>query len=88
MKIKSGFILREMDDMNIVVAVGDKAKAFNGVVTLNPTAVTMWKALEKGCTRDELVEAVLAEYNAPKEKVETDADAFILKLREADFIDE
>ena len=88
MKIKSDFILRDMGDMTIVVAVGESAGKFNGVINLNETAVFMWKELSKGCTRDELVERVLKEYDAPREIVERDVDNIIAKLKKENILDE
>lgn len=37
MKIKNGFILRNVSDAYVVVAVGEAAKDFNGMITLNET---------------------------------------------------
>ncbi len=88
MKIKSDFILRDMGDMRIVVAVGESATTFNGVINLNSTAEFMWKKLSEGCTREELIESVLAEYEAPREVVAKDVDNLIAKLKTENIIDE
>ena len=88
MKTKSDFILRKMGDMSIVVAVGESAQRFNGVINLNATAEFMWQKLSEGCTREELVESVLAEYDVQREIVEKDVDAFLDKLKSEDIIDE
>lgn len=88
MKIKSDFILREMDDMSIVVAVGESAAKFNGVINLNGTAEFMWKKLSEGCTKEELIESVLEEYDVPAQTVQTDVEQFIAKLREENILDE
>ena len=42
MKIKEGFILREVAGNYIVVAVGSAVKQFNGVITLNETGAFLW----------------------------------------------
>ena len=88
MKIKEDFILRKMDDMTIVVAVGESAKTFNGVINLNPTAEFFWEKLAEGCSREELIDAVLAEYDVPKEVVEADVDKFIAQLKKENILDE
>ena len=88
MIIKKDFILRDMDDMCIVVAVGESAKTFNGVINLNETAKFMWKQLEKGCTKEQLIDAVLAEYDVSKETVEADVDRFVGKLSGEHVLDE
>ncbi len=88
MKIKSDFILRDMGDMRIVVAVGESAKSFNGVINLNETAVFMWKQLSAGCTREELINSVLAEYEVSRDIVEKDVDNLLAKLKKENILDE
>ena len=88
MKTKKDFILREMDDMNIVVAVGDTSKVFNGVITLNSTAAFMWKVLEKGTDTDSLAKAVADEYDIAFDKAKKDAEKFVEKLRQEDILDD
>ncbi len=86
MKIKDGFILREVAGNYIVVAVGDAVKNFNGVINLNETGAFLWKELVKGCDEDALLAALLAEYDVDEEIAKTDVKAFITKLTEAGLI--
>lgn len=88
MKIKSNFILKEMDDMNIVVAVGDRAKSFNGVITLNSTATFMWKKLEEGISAQELALALTEEYDVDLSKAQADVEKFTDNLLKEGIIDE
>lgn len=83
MKLKSGFILREIAGSSIIVPVGDRVKEFNGVINLNDTGVFLWKLLEKGATEQELVEALLNEYEVEKEIAERDVNKLVSKLKEA-----
>ena len=77
LKIKKGFILREVSGSYIVVAVGAASKEFKGLITLNETGAFLWEQLVKGNTKEGLVEALLNEYDAPKEVIENDVDEFI-----------
>ena len=86
MKIKSGFILREIAGNYIVVSVGERVKEFNGVVNLNKTGVLLWNALMKGATEEELVNALLSEYDVEKSVAESDVLEFVNKLKEANLI--
>ena len=86
MKIKEGFILREVADSFIVVAIGDAVKSFNGVINLNETSALLWKTLEKGAEKEDLVNALLNNYEVERELAETDVEAFITKLTEAGLI--
>ena len=82
MKIKEGFIIREVAGSFVVVAVGSAAKEFSGIINLNETGAFLWKALEKGATKDELVAKLLAEYEVDEATARADVDAFVQKLQE------
>ena len=43
MKIKQGFMLREVAGNYVVVAVGEASKKFNGVINLNESGAFIWK---------------------------------------------
>ena len=57
MKVKKGFLLRKMASEFMVIAVGSAAESFNGMIRLNDTGTFYWKLLEKGATKEELLEA-------------------------------
>ncbi len=86
MKIKDGFILREVAGSFIVVAVGDAVKQFNGVINLNETGAFLWKQLENGCDEDGLTSALLSEYDVEESVARADAKNFIDKLTEAGLV--
>ena len=48
MKIKDGYIIREVAGSNIVVPIGDEQMSFGGIMTLNPVGAFIWKLLENG----------------------------------------
>ncbi len=62
MKIKSGFLLRNIAGNCVVVPVGDRVAEFNGIITLNDSGAFLWKELEKGAEEEDLVAALLANY--------------------------
>lgn len=86
MKIKDGFILREVADSYVVVTVGEAVKTFNGVINLNETGALLWKTLEKGAEEKDLVDALLNEYDVERELAQNDVKLFIKKLTEAGLI--
>ncbi len=77
MKLKKGFILREVAGEIVVVPSGDTLD-LNMMITLNSTAAFLWKLIEKGATEEELVNSLLAEY----EITEKDALIHIKKFGE------
>ncbi len=88
MKIKDGFILRDVLGNSVVVATGKRTKEFNGMINLNSSSTFLWRILEKGATEEELVEKLLDEYDVEEEKARKDIKGFIEKLREAKLIEE
>lgn len=88
MKIKTGFIKRQVAGRTVVVAVGDRSREFNSMITLNGIADFIWTVMQNDVTVDQVVSAVLAEYDADEQTVRTDVEKFIGKLREAGLIDE
>ncbi len=87
MKIKDGFILRQVAGSYIVIGVGGEAVDFNGMITINETGVFIWKMLEKGCKKEELLSAFLEEYEIDEETAKTDIAEFINALLKANIVD-
>ena len=68
MKIKQGFMLREVAGNFVVVAVGEASKNFNGVINLNESGAFLWKQLMSETTNDKLLDALLNEYSGDVNK--------------------
>jgi len=87
MKIKKGFLLREVVGENVVIAVGEAAKSFNVMIRLNPTGAFLWKKIEQGADEKALADALLEEYDTDFETANKDAAAFVSTLREAGLLE-
>ena len=83
MKRLDGFVTREIGGKLVAVAVGERTKTFNGMITLNGTAALLWDALEKDRTEDSLVEALMERFEVSEEKARTDVKSFLEKLEKA-----
>ena len=94
MKIKSGFILRENivgndNKVGVVICVDSSVANINGYIQLNETGIFIWKMLEKGGDKNDIVSAIMKEYEgAPIEVVEKDVDNVIAELKKIGAIDE
>lgn len=86
MKLKNGFVLREVAGETVVVPV-EADLNFNGMITLNEPAKVLWGVLEKETTAEELVNAILAEFDVDRATAQDDVDAFIQKLKGLDFLE-
>lgn len=83
MKIKDGFILKNIADSYIVVAVGAAAKNFNGIINLNETGAFLWENIPQCKDEKELASALTSEYDVDDRTALKDASEFIARLKEA-----
>ena len=83
MQINKDFILQKVGTSYVAVPVGETSTSFNGMVRLNETGVFLWKKLsEKNCTEEDLVEAILEEYDVAREIAAADIHRIVEQLRE------
>lgn len=61
-RAKKGFILRRLGKEYMVVPVGEASKDLNGMIRLNETGAFYWRELEKGITKDGLIEKMLERF--------------------------
>ena len=87
MKIKNGFVVRSIAGESVVVALGEASKNFNGIIKLNDTGRFLWDKLAVGCEQEELVEAILAEYDIDRETAEADIARFTETLKGANILE-
>lgn len=84
MKIKKGFILREMCGEHIVSAEGIENFDFNKVISLNDTAAYLWKAVEdKEFDARTLSALLLEKYEVDPQTAEADAQKLVGIWQEA-----
>ena len=84
MKIKDGFVLREMCGENIVAGEGLEHINFNKLISLNSTAAFLWKALEgKEFTAEEMAQLLVDEYGIDMELALTDSKKLMDSWAEA-----
>lgn len=88
MKIKPGFVLRNMAGEHIVMPTGKNISQFDGTIVLNEVAAFVWEQLNESCSREELVQAILAEFDVDRPRAEADLDALLAKLHEYQVIEE
>ena len=79
LKVNEGFILRSItgangEEKSVVITVGEASKKLNGMITLNSTCTFIWKMLEKGTTRNQIVSALAKQYSIEESVVASDVD--------------
>lgn len=82
LKIKSGFMLRNIADNWIVVPLGERVVDFNGLITLSETGAFLWKKLETISNSDMLIKELLIKYDIDETTAKADVLKFIDMLKE------
>ena len=85
MKLNSGFISHDDGDEKLLVSTG--GTSFSGLVRSNSTAGFIITCLENETTEEEIIEKMLAEYDAPREVIERDVKKIVSQLRGIGAID-
>ena len=80
MKIKEGFVLRNVVDEYIVMPTGSNIAKFEGAVVLNEVSAFIYKLLEHPMSREDLLIAILNEYDVDEATASADLDALLKKL--------
>lgn len=83
MRIKDGFVLREVAGQAVVIAVGEASKEFHGMINLNNTGKVIWQEIENGLSEDEIVDKLMEKYDADVETVKCDVKSMIQKMQAA-----
>lgn len=86
MKLNENFVIQNIAGTAVVVPVGDEARNFNGMITLNGSAEVIWHELEKGKERAEILEVLKAEYDADEKTLAEDLEYFLSKLKERNIL--
>ena len=82
LKTREGFIMRQLGNEYMVVAVGEASKTFNGMIRLNETGAFFWENMEKGIEKAALVDKMLERFDdLDRETAEKDLDEFVEKIR-------
>ena len=82
MKIKKELVKRDIAGDTILVPVGKTVYDSNGLFILNELGAFLWDRLEKAENEEELLTAVLDEYEVTEETARKDIHTFLDKLRD------
>ncbi len=80
MKLKKDYVLRQAAGAWVVLPLGEEAVNFSGMLKLNDSGVILWRVLEAGGDKTEMVKALTAEYDVSAERANADVDEFIAAL--------
>ena len=87
MKIKEGFMLRQIADTFIVIPLNERVIEFNGLMTLSQSGALLWDKLGYDASLEELISLISNEYGVSREVAETDVKEFISTISEKGLIE-
>ena len=85
MKIKEGFLLRQVAGETVVLPSG-KELDLSMMITLNETGAFLWQRLQSETDEAALVEALLEEYEVDRETARAAVASFVEKLDKNGFL--
>ena len=89
MKIKNGFVLQQVGNSFLAVAVGDMARKFNSLVKMNGTGAFLWEKMSSDVSVDTLISELISEYSGLEyDKAKEDVLSFVDYLRSNGILDE
>mgnify|MGYP001026822312 FL=1 len=87
MKIKQGFVMRDVAGQAVAIATGEASKSFHGMVKLNDTGAVIWNGIEKGLDEAEIAEQLAASYDVEVSQALKDVESFIARMRDAGLVE-
>ena len=85
MKLKKGFLLRQVAGQTVVLPAGGDLD-LNMMITLNDTGAFLWQRMEEETDEAALVSALLAEYDVDEATAKMAVAGFVKKLNDNGFL--
>lgn len=86
MKLKDGFLLRQVAGQTVVLPVSGDLD-LNMMITLNDTGAFLWEHLQNEIDEVALVAALLEEYDVDEATAKNSVAAFVKKLHDNGFLE-
>ena len=89
MRIKKGFVLRELLGEHVITGEGVERVNFNKIISLNSTASYLWESVKDAdFTAESLADLLTEKYEVSKERALEDSQALIDAWKEAELIED
>ncbi len=81
MKLKHEFVVREIAGETLLVPVGTATLSLNGMLVLNECGKFLWDRIPDAGSEEDLINALLAEYEVNRQTAAQDVAEFLESLR-------
>lgn len=88
MKVSNEFVLRQVADEYLLIPVGEAALRISGMISLTESGCLLYRKLSVGCGPEDLIRALLAEYEVEEAEARRDVEAFLAKMRKLQMLEE
>ncbi len=86
MKLKHEFVIREVAGETLLVPVGTSTLSLNGMLVLNQCGSFLWRRIPEAASEEELVQALLEEYEVEPATARKDVEEFLDSLRRLEIL--
>ena len=86
LKVSDQFILRTIADENLLIPVGEAAIHVKGLISLSESGSLLYDKLKDGCSREDLIAVLTAEYEVSEDEAARDTDAFLNQMRQLNML--
>ena len=88
MKIKNGFVMKDVAGSKVVLPFGERQNDINGIITFNDVGAEVFNMLDGTNSVEEIVTKISRDYDVPYETVEIDVNRLIEKMRKQGLIED
>lgn len=88
MKIKDGFIMKDVAGSKVVLPLGERQAEIRGIITFNDIGAEVFNMLDGTNSVEEIIARILKDYDAPYETVKSDVEKLIEKMRENGLVED
>lgn len=81
MKLKHEFVVRQVAGETLLVPVGTATLSLNGMLVLNECGKFLWDRIPDAGSEEDLINALLAEYEVNRQTAAQDVAEFLESLR-------
>lgn len=81
MKIKDGFIMKDVAGSKVVLPLGERQAEIRGIITFNDIGAEVFNMLDGTNSVEEIIAKIVKDYDAPYETVKSDVEKLIEKMR-------
>lgn len=82
MRVSDQFILRNVAGDNLLIPTGPSTFDVKGLILLSESGVLLYNKLKAGCTKEDLVAALTAEYDVSEHEAAQDTEDFLEQMRQ------